>query len=202
MRAFVALIGSVSALAVLNAAPAAAHGPCGCLDPRIVEPGSQVRLTASAGRQAGGVGYPAYRVVFNPAPGDLGIAPPYLASAHRPDVPTTTVLSRSPRRPTRRGRFEVPGATPPGLYMVLIFDGEEGGAHNTWDYLHVTGRAGGQTTDQAGGEASSSSKMPSEGTHEPSEAPAASRAATVGVGVGALVLGAVLGVGAMRLRGR
>jgi hypothetical protein len=25
--------------------------------------------------------------------------------------------------------------------MVLIFDGEEGGAHNTWDYLHVVDSA-------------------------------------------------------------
>lgn len=25
--------------------------------------------------------------------------------------------------------------------MVLIFDGEEGGAHNTWDYLHLMGPA-------------------------------------------------------------
>lgn len=25
--------------------------------------------------------------------------------------------------------------------MVLIFDGGEGGAHNTWDYLHVVDRA-------------------------------------------------------------
>jgi hypothetical protein len=28
------------------------------------------------------------------------------------------------------------------MYMVLIFDGDEGGAHNTWDYLHVTDRDG------------------------------------------------------------
>ncbi len=200
MRAVVALIGSVSALAVLPATPAAGHGPCGCVDPRIVGAGSQVRLADPAGCQAGGVGYPAYRVVFNPARDDLGIAPPYLASAHRPDVPTTTVLSRSPRRPTRRGRFEVPEATPPGLYMVLIFDGEEAGAHNTWDYLHVIGRDGGEATAEAAGEASS--PAPSEGTREPPEAPAPSRVATVGVGVGALLLGAVLGVVAMRLRSR
>jgi hypothetical protein len=35
-----------------------------------------------------------------------------------------------------------PRGTPPGLYMVLIFDGGEGGAHNTWDYLHVIDPAG------------------------------------------------------------
>ena len=200
MRAVVALIGSVPALAVVNAAPATAHGPCSCVDPRIVEAGRQVRLTDGDGRQAGGVGYPAYRVVFNPAPDDLGIAPQYLASAHRPDAPTTTVLSRSPRRPTRRGRFEVPEATPPGLYMVLIFDGEEGGAHNTWDYLHVVGRDGGE--EEAGATGSAPSPAPSEGDREPPEPSAPSPPATLWLGAGALLLGAVLGAAAMRLRSR
>ncbi|CAA9485564.1 MAG: hypothetical protein AVDCRST_MAG69-1038 [uncultured Solirubrobacteraceae bacterium] len=200
MRALVALIGSVSALAVLTAAPAGAHGPCGCLDPRIVEAGSLVRLTDQQGRQAGGAGYPAYRVVFNPARADLGIAPSYLASAHRPDAPTTTVLSRSPRRPTRRGRFEVPRATPPGLYMVLIFDGEEGGAHNTWDYLHVVGRDRGEPSAEPTVEASS--PTPSEGSRESSAARAPNRVAIVGAGVGALLLGAILGAMAMRSRSR
>ncbi len=119
-------------------APAEAHGPCGCLDPVLVRAGSVVRLADSAGRVAGGVGYPAYRVIFNPRPGDLGIAPGYLASAYRADAPTTMVLSRPRREATRKARFRVPDGTPAGMYMVLIFDGEEGGAHNTWDYLHVT----------------------------------------------------------------
>jgi len=116
----------------------AAHGPCDCLGARVVQPGAQVRIVGSDGRQAGGTGYPAYRVVFNPRPADLGIAPAYLAGAYRADGPSATVLSRAPTDPTRRGRFRVPRDAPPGLYMVLIFDGEEGGAHNTWDYLHVT----------------------------------------------------------------
>lgn len=119
-------------------AAAGAHGPCGCLDPVLVQAGGVVRLTDSAGRQAGGAGYPAYRVILNPRPADLGIAPRYLASAYRADAPTTTVLSRPRKAPTRRGRFRVPKGTPPGMYMVLVFDGDEGGAHNTWDYLHVT----------------------------------------------------------------
>lgn len=119
-------------------ATAAGHGPCGCLDPRIVQAGSGVSLTDGAGRQDGDTGYPAYRVVFNPRPTDLGIAPMYLASAYRADAATTTVLSRSRHSPTRRGRFRVPTSTLPGVYMVLIFDGDEAGAHNTWDYLHVT----------------------------------------------------------------
>jgi hypothetical protein len=30
---------------------------------------------------------------------------------------------------------------PPGLYMILIYDGSEGGAHYTWDYFHLLGPA-------------------------------------------------------------
>lgn len=108
---------------------ALAHGPCGCLEPRLTEEGRHVRIV---GR------YPAYRVIFNPGAKDFGIAPPYLASAYRADVPTTTVLSRPRRDPIREARFDVPKRTPPGLYLVLIFDGTEGGNHNTWEYLHVT----------------------------------------------------------------
>lgn len=115
--------------------PATDHA--GCLDPVLAEVGGKVRLTGGPGLgQAGGRGWPAYKVIFNPRPTDLGIAPAYLMSAYRPEAPTVTVLSRSRRDPTRRGSFRVP-KTPDGLYMVLIFDGGEGGAHNTWDYLHV-----------------------------------------------------------------
>lgn len=171
-----AFSGTAAALAVLllaSFAPVArAHGPCGCVDPRIVQAGAEVRIAApTSSRSAGTTGYPAYRVLFNPRPGDLGIAPRHLASAHRRDVPTTTVLDRPRRAPTRNGRFSVPQTTPPGVYLVLIFDGGEGGAHNTWDYVHVvdsdeaaaagtiaagSGRAGsadggaGAPTDEAG----------------------------------------------------
>jgi len=137
--AIVASALPVAAIAALSPSPAAGHGPCGCLDPVLVQAGAKVRITGGPGvGQAGGRGYPAYRVVFNPRPADLGIAPGYLTSAYRPEAPTATVLSRSRKDPTRRGSFRVP-KTPDGLYMVLIFDGEEGGAHNTWDYLHVVG---------------------------------------------------------------
>lgn len=130
---------AVAVLVLASFAPVArAHGPCGCVDPRVVQAGAQVRIAGppSSG-SARARGYPAYRVLFNPRPGDLGIAPRYLASAHRRDVPTTTVLDRPRRDPTRSGRFDVPQTTPPGVYLVLIFDGGEGGAHNSWDYVHV-----------------------------------------------------------------
>lgn len=140
LRRCSALTTSAALVLLLAAAdpPAAAgHGPCGCLDPVLTEVRAKVRITGGPGLgQAAGRGWPAYKVIFNPRPTDLGIAPAYLTSAYRPDAPTVTVLSRSRKDPTRRGSFRVP-STPDGLYIVLIFDGEEGGSHNTWDYLHV-----------------------------------------------------------------
>jgi hypothetical protein len=140
VRCLAAVGGATVIFAGWGQTAAVAHGPCSCLSPMLIEPGDQVRLTGPDGRQAGGTGWPAYRVVFNPRPTDFGIAPSYLASAYRADAPTTTVLSRPRREPTRKGRFRVPKGTPPGLYMVLIWDGGEGGGHNSWGYLHVTDR--------------------------------------------------------------
>ena len=149
---------------------AVAHGPCGCVDPRVIKAGGEIRIASpAASGSRDGRSYPAYRVFFNPRPDDLGIAPRYLASAHRRDVPTTTVLDRPRRHATRNARFRVPGKSPPGLYMVLIFDGGEGGAHNTWDYVHVIDP---DEEDQAGVVAPQSER--------PNDAEGANRAATDG----------------------
>ncbi len=137
-RGLLVVLAAVVVMAASDVTPALGHGPCRCLDPRLAEAGSHVRVGFEVGvGETRGRGYPAYRVIFNPRPRDLGIAPRLLASAYRADVPTTTVLSRPRNRPTRRGRFRIPAGTPPGVYMMLIFDGSEGGAHNSWEYLHV-----------------------------------------------------------------
>lgn len=149
--------------------PARGHGPCGCLEPRLAQAGSPVRV---------GGGLPAYRVILNPRPRDLGIAPSYLASAYRADAATTTVLSRRRDRPTDRARFRLPAATPPGMYLVLIYDGEEGGAHNTWEYLHVI----------------DPDRPPAQAPRSTSSASPLDRwALLAGVALGALVTGAALG---------
>lgn len=124
------ILAVLLALVAAGAAPARAHGPCLCLHPVLVEPG-EGRVTA---------GTPAFRVILNPRPRELGIAPDALASAYRVASPTLTLLDRSRRKPLRRWSFRVPDV-PPGVYLVLIFDGSEGGAHSTWDYLHVAGPA-------------------------------------------------------------
>lgn len=103
-----------------------AHGPCGCLSPTLGKPGTRISIVRT----------PAYRVLFNPKPGQLGIAPPDLAGAYRPGTPTRTLLTRPRDSPMRIAAFRVPDVAP-GIYLVLTFDGSEGGAHNTWDYLRV-----------------------------------------------------------------
>lgn len=126
-----------SAVAAALAAPAgpasgsaAAHGPCGCTFPVVARPGQTV------------VTGPAYRIVLNPPAGLFrgAAGPPELASGYRADAPTSEVLRRERppwARRAPRGRFRVPSDTPPGIYLALIFDGEEGGTHATFDYLHV-----------------------------------------------------------------
>lgn len=119
------------ALVAMVASPGAeAHGPCECTFPQVVEPGQKVRTGT------------AYMVIWNPAPRDFRkqTTPRDLASGYRSDAPTVTVLRRAPNKPLRRASFTVPHRTPPGLYFVLVFDGSEGGAHTTWDYLQVRGR--------------------------------------------------------------
>ena len=194
MRRVPLCVASVLALVVLwTPAAAVAHGPCGCLNPMVVQAGTQVRITETPAQREG-VSWPAYRAVFNPRPSDFGIAPDYLASAYRADVPTTTVLSRPRRAPTLKGRFRVPKGTPPGLYMVLIWDGEEGGAHNTWDYLHVTDRG---DPDRTGGVAQQQEPAkPADGNSPALQEPTGSNASTAwpliaGIGLGGLILGVV-----------
>jgi hypothetical protein len=176
----------------LSPTSAVAHGPCGCLDPVMARSGHVVTITAWL-HEPGATGYPAYRVVFNPRPGDLGIAPGYLSSAYRPDAPTAIVFDRPRSAPVRNARFRVPRGTRPGLYMVLIFDGGEGGAHNTWDYLHVIDPAGSE--DNAGLQQTRPFRPPDSdrrGTHDTSGSSPWLLVATVTVA--AFVIGAVGGV--------
>ncbi|MDP8910252.1 MAG: hypothetical protein M3N47_14320 [Chloroflexota bacterium] len=181
---------------------AVAHGPCGCVAPRVIEAGGQIRIVSPArSGSREGRSYPAYRVLFNPRPDDLGIAPRYLASAHRRDVPTRTVLDRPRRQATRNARFRVPPKTPPGLYMVLIFDGGEGGAHNTWDYVHVIDP---DEEDQAGVVASQSERPTTRTAHRAATdggPPDTARWPLLGgVGLACLLIAAVGGAVARRRR--
>lgn len=169
----------------------------------VVRAGSQVRIT-EAPAQPEGIGWPAYRVMFNPRPTDFGIAPGYLASAYRADAPTTTVLSRPRRQPTRNGRFRVPKGTPPGLYMVLIWDGDEGGGHNSWEYLHVTdwdepdGPGVVAQQEEAPEQDSANSPTPTEeagGTNSSTPWPL-----VAGIGLGGVIFGAAASRAAARRR--
>jgi hypothetical protein len=124
-------------MALVAAPSAGAHGPCHCTSPEVVRPGSKTRTGT------------AYKIIFNPAPSDFRnqTTPDELASGYRADAPRAVVLDLPRSQPMRRATFRVPKRTPPGIYFVLIFDGSEGGAHTTWDYLQVPGEpAQGATT--------------------------------------------------------
>lgn len=121
------LLLSAVGFAVL-ATPAGAHGPCDCLIPASGPPGTAVRAE-----------YGAYKVVFNPDRADLGIGPEDLWEMHRGPAPVTVL-----RRPWKYGRryaparFAIPAGTPPGRYLVALYDGGEGGFHYTWERFTVT----------------------------------------------------------------
>lgn len=145
-------LAAIVAAFALQASDALAHGPCGCLFPTLGKTGTRIAITHT----------PAYRVLFNPKPGQLTISKD-LASAYRPQSPTVTLLSRPRNKPIPRTSFRVP-KVPPGVYLILIFDGSEGGAHNTWDYLHVPGPAPAATQRPPARRPSSSPRASSDGT--------------------------------------
>ena len=127
----VVLAAALTFAATAGAGTAEAHGPCSCLFPIVARPGTAVEADVSA-----------YRIVLNPPARFFrgGAGPPELASGYRADAPTTEVLRRprpAGRAVRRAGGSWCPDDTPPGIYLVLIFDGSEGGQHATWDYLHV-----------------------------------------------------------------
>ena len=127
--------------------------------------------------------YPGYKVVFNPDRTDLGIGPRSLWRDHRPGLAPTVVFRTTYRYadlPLRDPvEFRVPDA-PPGRYLVSIYDGSEGGAHDTWETFRVTERQTQASPPRT------------------SERAEVSVLATVLVGVSALLAGLLLGVPASR----
>jgi hypothetical protein len=124
----VRLVVVIAALLALPMQSAQGHGPCNCSFPEIGTGGAKVKIRS-----------PAYKVIINPRAEDFLIGPAGLESAHRPDAPREVLLSL-PETKSRRGvTVRVPAAMPPGLYLILVYDGGEGGQHYTWDYFHLLG---------------------------------------------------------------
>ena len=117
------LLAAACTSALLSfAAPAAAHGPCGCVRPTVATPGRQLASSI-----------PTIKIVWNPVRDDLLIGPDYLASDHVTGQPRVVLQDQPQPAPAT---FRVP-ATAPGRYLVLLFDGTEGGMHYSWDYIRV-----------------------------------------------------------------
>jgi hypothetical protein len=121
VRVFVLAAACASAL-LMTAVPAAAHGPCGCIRPAAARPGEQLVSTV-----------PTIKLIWNPVPSDLLIGPDYLGRDHVDGQPRV-VLQEQPQPAV--ASFQVP-ATAPGRYLVLMYDGTEGGVHYSWDYITV-----------------------------------------------------------------
>jgi hypothetical protein len=121
VRVFVLATACASTL-LMTAVPAVAHGPCGCIRPVTATPGERLVST-----------YPTIKIVWNPIPEDLLIGPDYLGRDHVDGQPRV-VLQKQPQPAS--ASFQVP-ATAPGRYLVLLYDGTEGGTHYSWDYITV-----------------------------------------------------------------
>lgn len=143
-RDVLAALGAVAAVVLLwlPMAAARAHGPCGCLP-----------ADASAGDTV--VVDNAFRAVWNPARADVYYAQPALVAAHVDGAPRIVLLDRDRKDARKRARFVVPDV-PAGEYLVLLYDGSEGGDHYTWDSVAVRRRpvqapAGSEATDSSTG---------------------------------------------------
>lgn len=128
MKLIPAALLALALFARLPVEVAGAHGPCACTFPEVGRAGATLHIRS-----------PTYKVIINPTATDFTIEPSGLESAHRTDAPTATLLSLPPKRPRRRAPVRIPTAMPPGVYLILIYDGSEGGSHYTWDYFHVLG---------------------------------------------------------------
>jgi hypothetical protein len=122
---------------------AIAHGPCGsvgssCLEPNEGPPGTEVTTEGSGG-------FEGILAVWNPRPNILALGVPgstkdcdikcaEAKSIYHFDQPMVVVAETDDRSQLQ---FVVPDV-PPGRYIVVMYDGSEGGRHYTWNTFKVT----------------------------------------------------------------
>jgi hypothetical protein len=79
-----------------------------------------------------------FRAVWNPIRRDIYYAQPALIAARVDGSPRVLLLDRDRSDARKRARLVVPDVQA-GRYLVLMYDGSEGGAHYTWDSVTVRG---------------------------------------------------------------
>jgi hypothetical protein len=87
--------------------------------------------------------------------------------------------------------------------MVLVFDGEEGGDHNTWEYLHVIDRSDSEPAAviaEPEHDPDSSKRRSVDSVERSAGAPVTRWAVSAAVGIAGLVIGAVVAMAAARRR--
>jgi hypothetical protein len=123
------LIGLLS-----GASPAFGHGPCGCTGPAFegenapeveAAPGDRLVIMESA-----------IEVVWNPDPDDLRIGAFPAIADDQVETVRTEILARS--ETPKRHVVRVPDS-PDGRYLMVVYDGSEGGQHYTWDHVRLSG---------------------------------------------------------------
>lgn len=114
-----------------------AHGPCGdmCLEPNSGPPGTAVTTENLEGVLA----------VWNPRPNTLPLGVPGTSARCDPKCARakplfhleqpTRILAESVK-PTQL-HFAIP-ESPTGKYLIVVYDGSEGGFHYTWETFEVT----------------------------------------------------------------
>lgn len=107
----------------LGSAAAYAHGPCHCL-PATAVPGDRV-VTNNV-----------FRAIWNPTREDIYYEQSALVAAHVKGTPRLVLVDRDRSQARQDARFFIP-AVPAGKYLVLLYDGSEGGEHYTWDTINV-----------------------------------------------------------------
>ena len=125
MRAYKRVAVLASAVLAMTVAPpqgAEAHGPCDeCVAPASGVPGDTIRVR-----------WWAIKVVFNPMPSQV----PYHGSLWKVYQSAEPSITEFTSAQPRSSSFRLPDLRP-GVYVVAIFDGSEGGQHYTWAYVRV-----------------------------------------------------------------
>jgi len=120
---------------LIGTGEASGHGPCGGTGPAFEGENALEVETAPGERLV--VMEPSIELVWNPDANDLRIdPPPEIAHDYVAGAPTLT-LARAEKPKVQV--ITVPDV-PAGRYLMVAYDGSEGGAHYTWDHVRVDGR--------------------------------------------------------------
>lgn len=111
---------------------ATAHGPCRCIEPRIAAPGDELTIPVRT-----------LRAIWNPTDADFNVElGGFRLRNWRHNPASEAITLAESAKPTEPPLSVSVPKVPAGLYMLLVFDGSEGGTHFTWEYIWVVADEG------------------------------------------------------------